>query len=215
MAPYRILLADDHTMFRAGVKKMLERMSDVEIVAEASDGLELISLLGRVEADLVLLDISMPKLGGIEAAKKIRKTFPQVKILVLTMHLNKDYFYYSMSAGASGYLLKQDADEELFSAVDKIRAGETYISPFLSTELIGDVVDISRGRGDSMPAPLSPREREVLKFIAEGKTSREIAEVLSLSVRTVEHHRANILKKTKTRSTADLVRFAFQQGYIS
>jgi DNA-binding NarL/FixJ family response regulator len=214
MEPYRILLADDHAMFRAGVRKMLERMSGVEIVAEAADGRELIDSLEKAAPDLILLDITMPNMGGIEAAGRIRKISPEAKILILTMHQSKEYFHYCMSAGASGYLLKQDADEELYSAIERIRGGETYISPLLSPELLGDEVSTSRGERPPPPAPLSPREMEILTLIAKGKTSREVAEGLLLSIRTVEHHRANILKKTRTRSTADLIRFAFQQGYL-
>jgi DNA-binding NarL/FixJ family response regulator len=215
MEAYRILLADDHAMFRAGVRKMLEKMPGVEVVAEAADGLELIAALEKAAPNLILLDITMPNMGGIEAAGRIRGISPEAKILILTMHRSREYFHYSISTGASGYLLKQDADEELYTAIERIRQGETYVSPLLASELSEDATGISPGARIPLPTPLSPREMEVLKLIAEGKTSREIAEGLFLSIRTVEHHRANILKKTRTRSTADLIRFAFQQGYLS
>lgn len=215
MMPYRVILADDHAMFRGGVKRMLERIPGIEIVGEAVDGLELLRLLEDVPADLVLLDLSMPNLGGIEAARLVSKAAPSVKILILTMHKSKEYFYYSMSAGASGYLLKQDADEELVAAIEKIRGGEAYISPLLSEELLDDVATLSRGGVGVLPAELSAREKEVLVMIARGRTSREIAGELHLSVRTVEHHRANIMKKTKMKNIADLVRFAFRQGFVT
>jgi DNA-binding NarL/FixJ family response regulator len=165
---------------------------------------------------MVVLDISMPKLRGIEAICEIKSLHPKVKVLILTMHRDKEYLYQSLSSGADGYLLKEDADTELFSAIKKIREGAFYASPSLSKELNaylkleGGGDDGSSYKGEC----LSTREREVLKLIAEGKSSREVAEILYISIRTVDHHRANIMDKLKLRKTADLVKYAIHKGYV-
>lgn len=203
MGGYRIVLADDHALFRQGLSKIIEGVADLEVAGEAGDGLELLSLLQTTIPHLVILDISMPRLRGIEAMREFKKSFPEVKVLVLTMH--REYLHQALSAGAEGYLLKEDADRELFSAIDKIRLGRRYISPRLREELVEDEVPV--------PEPLSARETEVLNLIAGGKSNREIAEILSISVRTVEAHRATILSKLNLRNTADLVRFAIEKGF--
>jgi DNA-binding NarL/FixJ family response regulator len=191
-------------------------MHDLEVTGEANDGLELLSLLKHLTPDLVILDIFMPNLRGIEAIHEIKKIHPEAKVLILTMHKDKEYLYLSLSAGAKGYLLKEDADKELFSAIEKIRQGKTYISPFFSEEVVDDLVQI--GRGDARMIfeadSLTPREREVLKLIAEGKSSKEIANALFISVFTVNNHRASIMEKLKLNKSVDLVKYAIRKGYI-
>ena len=204
MDGYPIVLADDHALFRQGLRKIIEGVADLEVAGEAGDGLELLSLLQTTVPHLVILDISMPRLRGIEAVREVKKRFPEVKALVLTMH--RQYLHQALSAGAEGYLLKEDADRELFSAIDKIRQGRIYISPRLREELAEDEVPV--------PEPLSARETEILNLIAGGKSNREIAEILFISVRTVEAHRATILSKLNLRNTADLVRYAIEKGFV-
>jgi DNA-binding NarL/FixJ family response regulator len=204
MESYLIVLADDHALFRQGLRKIIEGVADLEVAGEAGDGLELLSLLQTTVPHLVILDISMPRLRGIEALREVKKLFPAVNVLVLTMH--REYLHQALSAGAEGYLLKEDADRELFSAIDKIRQGRIYISPRLREELSEDEVPV--------PEPLSARETEVLNLIARGKSNREIAEILFISVRTVEAHRATILSKLNLRNTADLVRYAIEKGFV-
>ena len=216
MSTFRIIVADDHMMFRQGLKKILEERADFEIIGEASCGLELLKLLRELVPDLVILDISMPSLRGIEAVREIKSVHPNVKILILTMHKDKEYLRQAISAGAEGYLLKEDADSELFSAVGKIRQGGIYVSPKLSEELTIDWAKIRRGdeKPSSEAESLTLREREVLKLIAEGKSSKEIADLLFISSRTVERHRANLMDKLGLKKTADLVKYAIQKGYV-
>jgi two-component system, NarL family, response regulator NreC len=211
--PYRILLADDHVLVRQGLKRLIERAPDVEVIGEASDGGEVLSLLRRVVPDLLILDISMPYPKGIETLHEVKSLQPGVKTLVLTMHRDKEYLFGAMSAGASGYVLKEDADTQLFAAIDRIRRGGVYVSPRLADEILELT---ARGRRDAArdAERLSLREREVLKLTAAGKTSREIAELLGISYRTVEHHRANIMDKLNLKRTVDLVRYAIGNGYL-
>lgn len=215
MNGYRIVIADDHVLFRQGIKKVLEEMDDIEIVGEANDGLELLNLLKKLTPHMVVLDISMPNLRGIEAAHEIKAINPAIKILILTMHKSKDYLYHAISAGAEGYVLKEDADTDLFSAIKRIRKGKTYISPILSEELTDDLVQVCRGKHKIPSDHLTPREREVIKLVAEGKTNKEIAHLLFVSIRTVEKHRANIMRKAKLKSTPELVKYAIEKGYTS
>jgi DNA-binding NarL/FixJ family response regulator len=200
---YRIVLADDHAMMRQGLRKIMEGVADLEVIGEAGDGIELLALLERVIPHMVILDISMPNLRGIEALRQIKMKYPEVKVLILSMH--KEYLYQGFSAGADGYLLKEDADRELFSAIENIRQGRTYLSPRLTGRLLEDRAPSSEG--------LSVREKEVLRLIVEGKSNKEIAEILFISVRTVESHRANVMAKLNLNSTADLVKYAIQKGY--
>jgi DNA-binding NarL/FixJ family response regulator len=212
---HRVLLAEDHTMFRQGIKKILEEAEDLKIVGEVSDGLELLEFLKNHPADILILDISMPGLRGIEAAYEAKKIRPNLKVLMLTMHKNTEYLYHSMNAGAEGYLIKEDSDTELLSAIRKVLRGERYVSRNLSLELTDDFIQRDRGEFRRPIDRLSIREREVLKLLAEGNSSKEIADLLFISSRTAEHHRANIKKKLDLRSTADLVKYAIKKGYAS
>lgn len=215
MSPYRIVVADDHALFRQGLKKIIHGVGDLEIVGEAGDGLALIELLKKVKAQMVILDISMPNIRGIEATCEIKKTRPDVKALILTMHKDPAIVNQAFSALADGYLLKEAADSELFTAIDSIRRGRRYLSPDLVMLMSGEVAQAARANrsAGSEREPLTTREREVLKMMAEGKTSKEMADLLFISARTVGHHRANIMNKLRLKKTADLIRYALHKGY--
>jgi DNA-binding NarL/FixJ family response regulator len=206
---YTIVLADDHAMFREGIRKVIEQISDVSVAGEVNDGLELLDFLKEFCPDLILLDISMPNLRGLEAIREIKKTYPQVKILVLTMHKKKEFILQALKDGANGFLLKEDASEELIRAVQAIKNGRQYFSSLLSNVLSSLVLE--KAEADI----LTTREKEVLKFIAEGKKTREIAEALYISPYTVRRHRSNIMEKLNIKSLADLVKYAISQTYIT
>lgn len=213
METYRIVLADDHALFRQGLRGVLQSAPGLEVTGEAGDGLELLDLLknGKSEPHLIILDISMPNLRGIEAIPEIKALCPGVKLMIVTMHADKEYLYQTLTAGVNGYFLKKDADRELFSAIEVIRRNKIYISPHLSE----DLADFWAGGREGAGGPvLSNREKEVLKLIAEGKSNKDVAEVLFISVHTVERHRANLMRKLSLKKTADLVKYAIQKGFI-
>jgi len=212
---YRVILADDHVLVRQGLKRILAD-GDMNVVGEAGDGLELLDILAKTSTDMVILDISMPRLRGIEAIHEIRALYPDVAVLVLTMHKDMEYLYLALSSGAKGYVLKDDADKELFAAIARVRRGRTYVSPHFSDELVDDLVHVGRGEGNRHfeTDPLSPRERQIVKLIAEGQSSREIGELLFISVRTVDNHRARIMEKLNLKKATDLVKYAIQKGYV-
>jgi len=212
MTAYRIMLADDHALFRSGVKRILEEIPDVEVVGEAADGMQLLALLKDVATDLVILDISMPKLRGLEIIHDIKNLYPETQVLMLTMHKNPEYLSHALGAGAVGFLLKEDADPELIEAIDTIRRGKTYLSPAVS-QVLPEL--LRRGiQPDGTPQEvLTNREREILKLLSDGKSSKEIGELLLISLRTVQNHRANIMRKLKVKRTADLIKYAVYKGY--
>ena len=212
MGTYRIVIADDHRLLRQGIKRIIESETDWQVIGEAGDGLQLLRLLKTVTPDMVLLDISMPNLRGFEAAREIRKSHPEVKILILSMHREEEYLYHAFSSGASGYLLKEDTDRELMTAIEAVRGGEVYISPLLRDRVNRVLL---RGSVNPPEESLTTREREVLKLIVEGKSSKEVADLLYISVRTVEHHRASIMKRLNLNTLPDLVKYAIQKGYTT
>ena len=217
-APFKILLADDHVMFRRGIRSMIQGMHNVEVVGEAGDGLELLRLLKDIHPHLVILDISMPNLRGLEATREIKSLHPGVKVLILSMHKDREYLYHALTAGAEGYLLKEDADGELISAIETLRQGGTFISPLLSAQMADIFVDKFQAGGKPRIAPEEPlttREREIVKLVAEGKSSKEIGELLLISSRTAQHHRSNIMIKLNIKKAADLVKYAIQKGYVT
>ena len=214
MGSYNIVLADDHVLLRDGIKRIIEESQDLRIVAEASDGFELLRVLKQYDVDMVLLDISMPGLRGIEAAREIKISHPDIKVLILTMHKKKEYVRHAFSAGADGYLLKEATGDELFDAIGAIRNGENYVSNAFSKELTSELIQLYRSGGKLKAEVLTHREKEVLKLIAEGKSSKEIAELLFISIYTVNNHRAKIIKKLGLKKTADLVRYAIREGYV-
>lgn len=215
MNAYRIVLADDHAMLREGIKNIINGSGDMLVVGEAGDGLELINLLKKTDTDMAILDISMPNLRGIEAVHEIKASYPEVKVLILSMHKKKEYLHRVLSAGAEGFLLKDDTGDELVNAINTIRHGGTFLSSIFLKEFSQDLIGICRGETRLDKEPLSTRERQVLKLIAEGKTSKEIADMLFISVRTVQHHRANIRKKLNVTKTVDLVKYAISQDYTT
>jgi DNA-binding NarL/FixJ family response regulator len=216
METFRIVIVDDHTLVRQGLKRIIGEMADLEVIGEAGDGLELLKLLEKITPHMILLDISMPNLRGNEAIREIKALRPEVKILILTMHKEKEYLYQAISAGANGYFLKEDADTELSTAIETIRRGKIYISPLLSGDVADDWAQAYRGKSKLPYEPdnLTTREREVLKMIAEGKSSKTIADLFFISVRTVERHRANLMDKLSLKKTANLVKYAIHKGYI-
>jgi DNA-binding NarL/FixJ family response regulator len=216
MPPYRVVLADDHVLVRQGLRRMIDSTLELKVVGEASDGLELLALLRKQVADLVILDIAMPRLRGLEAIQEIKAIHPRPKILMLSMHRDKEYVSAALSAGARGYLLKEDAGSELFGAVGKVRTGGIYISPRIRDDVMQDwAAALGRRRDPVTEAKrLTLREREILKLAAEGQTTREIANLLCVSSRTVEHHRASLMAKLNLKGIAALVHYALVNRYL-
>ena len=212
----RILLADDHAVLRAGLRLLIEAQADMTCVGEAGDGLELLAQAERLQPDLVLLDLSMPRLGGLAALPDIRRKASSARILVLTMHADDEYLRQCLRGGAAGYVLKQAADQELLLAIRAVMRGEVYIHPAMTRGLLGDLVDRSRDlTAPAAPdAALSDREAEVTKQVARGHTNQEIADQLSLSVKTVETYRARAMEKLGLTSRAALVRYALARGWL-
>jgi two-component system, NarL family, response regulator NreC len=213
LSPFSVVLADDHAMFRQGVKRILAELPGVRVVGEAQDGLELLDLLKNIKPDLVILDISMPHLRGVEAIREIMTLHPGAKILMLTMHKEQEYLYFALKAGVDGFLLKEDADSELILALEAIRRGKVYISPLLSEQLPGLLAKHHRRRGGQAEI-LTEREKQILQLIAAGRSSKEIGAQLFISPRTVQNHRANLMRKLNLKKTADLVKYALQQGLL-
>ena len=213
MSTYRIVIADDHAMLREGIKGIINESKNLRVVGEASDGLALLRLLKKISADMVIMDVSMPKLRGLEAAHEIKREFPEIKVLFLSMYKKWEYLRLAIAAGAEGYLLKEDTGFELIRAIDTVRNGHTYLSSILLKEAPEDLIDICRGNHRLREDPLTTREREVLKLVGEGKTSREIATMLFISPYTVNNHQKNIKRKLNIRKNADLIKYAIQQGY--
>jgi DNA-binding NarL/FixJ family response regulator len=214
MKPYRIILADDHTILRQGIRRLVEEIPGVLVLAEAHDGIELMALLRRQTPDLVIADITMPGIGGIDATREIRRLYPQVKVLILTMHKRVEYLHHVLAAGAHGYLLKEDSNDELAQAIGTIRRGRTY----LTQSLLSDMADyLSRLGNSNIPQlrdPITVREQSILKLIAEGQSSKGIAGILGISLRTVQNHRANMMQKLGAKKTADLIKYAVDKCYV-
>lgn len=209
MSAYAIALADDHALFRQGMRRIIEEVEGLRVVGEAGDGLELLELLKKTSPDLVILDIAMPNLRGLEAAREIKRLYPHVKVLLCTMHRKKDFLQKALEAGVEGFLVKEIADTELVQAIQAIRVGQKFFSPLISDRL----VDLARQ--PLATDPLTKREREVAKLLAEGRSSKEIAELLYISSYTVRRHRDNIMRKLELKGLADLVRYAIEQGYTT
>jgi len=209
----RVLLADDHTLVRAGLRGLLEGIAGVEVVGEAEDGHEVVRLAGELHPDVVLLDIGMPGLNGLDAAAQLVKMDDRMRVLILSMHNAEEYVLRALRAGCAGYLLKRSAVSELEIAVRAVARGETYLSPRVSKQIVDDYVGRTRGSADPLEA-LTPRQREILQLVAEGHTSKEIAERLQLSFKTVEAHRAQIMERLNLQDVTGLVRFAVRVGLI-
>jgi DNA-binding NarL/FixJ family response regulator len=207
----RILIADDHTLVRAGLVTLMNRMQDMEVVGEAGDGREALKLVRDLQPDIALMDIAMPGLNGLEAAERIRNDAPKTKVIILSMHAKEEYVAQALKAGASGYLLKDAATTELDMALKAVAQGQFYLSPSISRQ----VVDSYLHGGPTGLELLTPRQREILQLVAEGKSTREIAELLHLSVKTVETHRAQLMERLDIHDVAGLVRYALNKGLIS
>jgi DNA-binding NarL/FixJ family response regulator len=206
----RVVIADDHGIVRSGLRLLLEQQPDIEVVGEASDGAEARDLAIAERPDLAILDVKMPKLTGLQATREIREQAPDVAVLILSMHDDERYLFEALKAGASGYVLKRQADEDLLDAVRAVQRGEPFLTPDAQRALIKDVLE----RGPDQADELTPREQEVVKLVAEAHTNREIAEILHLSEKTVESHRANAMRKLGMRDRVELVRYAVRRGLI-
>jgi DNA-binding NarL/FixJ family response regulator len=215
MKSYRIILADDHVLMRQGIKEIISHGESLEVIGEVGDGRALIKLVNQKQPDMIIMDISMPKLRGIEATTEIKSLYPEIKILVLTMHKDPEFLFHSFSAGVDGFLLKEDTNTELFAAINTIRRNRSYVSPFFSKVLVDSLVNACRGKEIYKGEVLTTREKQVLKLIAEGKANKEIANILHISLFTVQHHRANLTKKLDIDNMADLVKYAIRKGYTS
>ena len=207
----RILIADDHAIVRSGLKRVLDAKTDMEVVVEAQDGAEAVEKALKEHVDLAILDVSMPRLTGLQAAAELHKREPDVKILMLSMHDSEQFLFEAIKAGASGYVLKSGADTDIVDAVRAAMRGESYLYPSAVATLVRDYVD--RG-GEEEFDVLTPRELEVLKLIAEANTSKEIADKLFISIKTVDRHRQNILDKLGMRDRVELTRYAIRRGLI-
>ena len=209
----RILIADDHSIVRSGLKKVLDSKADMEVVAEAEDGADAVDKALKEDVHLAILDVSMPRKTGIQAAAELQRRRPELKVLMLSMHDSEQFLFEALKAGASGYVLKSGADTDIVDAVRAAMRGDSYLYPSAVTTLVRDYVERG-GRGEEQFDVLTPRELEVLKLIAEAHTSKEIAQQLFISIKTVERHRQNILDKLGMRDRVELTRYAIRRGLI-
>jgi two-component system, NarL family, response regulator NreC len=216
MPRLRILLGDDHTVVRQGLRKILEGQPDWQVVAEAGDGREAVRQVVEFEPEVVILDVGMPLLNGIEATRQIVRKAPTTRVLILSMHSDEAYVTRALQAGATGYLLKDSADTDLIRAVEDVSAGRSFLSPAVARVILDDYLRQLAGKGivDRYES-LSEREREIFQLIAEGHTNKEIADILSISTATVETHRAHILQKLDLHNTAEVVLYAVRRGVIT
>ena len=213
MTQIRVLLADDHKLVRAGIRSLLERLPDVEVIAEASDGREAIRLVEKNEPQVVLMDLAMPELNGLEATRHLTKAFPNLRVVILSIYSDEEHVYQALRAGAAGYLMKGAATEELELAIRSVAHGETYLSPPVSKPVIMEYIRRTNV-GLSSHERLSPRQTQILKLIAEGKTTKQVALELAISVKTVETHRSALMTRLGIRDVAGLVRYAVKVGLV-
>ena len=214
MKAVRVVLADDHTLVRAGLRKLLESIPNIEVVGEAADGLSLLALVEQLQPELVLMDIAMPGLNGLEATARLRHTSPQIQVLILSMHQNEEYVKQALRHGASAYLLKDAAPTELDSAIKSVMQGGIYLSAIVSKGVMNDYVERLRGE-DLSSDLLTPRQTEVLKLLAQGQSSKDIARLLDLSAKTIDTHRSQLMKQLDIHEVTGLVRYAIRVGLIS
>lgn len=214
MKKIRVLLVDDHAILRDGIKALLEKQDDIEVVAEAGDGREAIPKAAQFRPDVVVLDISMPTMDGLESMRQMKKENPDIKVLVLTMHDNEEYFFQLLRAGASGYVTKKSVSRELVSAIEAVYRGESFFCPSMAKFLLSDFLRLDKAVESTGQEELTPREREIVKLIAEGYTNQQIADLLHRSVKTIESHRSNILRKLGIHDSIELVKYAVRKKLI-
>lgn len=213
--PYRIVLAEDHTILREGLRALLSTQTDFNIVGEAEDGREAVRCVEELKPDLILMDLSMPKMNGLEAIKEIKRQTPETRIITLTVHKTEEYILATLEAGADGYVLKDATHSELVMAIFNVLKGKRYLSPGISEKVIGGYLEGKRVlKTKSAWDTLTQREREILKLIAEGHKNKEIAEFLYISLKTVEKHRTNLMKKLDLHNVAALTAFAVEKGLV-
>lgn len=216
MEKIRILIADDHALVREGFRSLLQTQPDIEIVGEAANGQEAVDKTGELKPDVVLMDITMPVMDGLEATRRIKKLYPEVKILALTMHEGDEFFFKFLDAGASGYFVKGGSSTELLWALRVVSQGEVFLYPSMAKKLLGDYLQrVNEGSAKAGFDALTAREREILKLIAEGHTNQEIAEMLVLSLSTVQTHRANMMSKLGLHRPVELFKYAVQRGFVN
>ena len=214
LKPIRVILADDHTLVRAGIRALLEKVPAVEVLGEASNGREVLELVKTLQPDVVLMDITMPGLNGLEAAARMAKEFPKVRVLILSMHDNEEYYWRALKAGAAGYLLKKAATAELAIALQHVMDGEIYLSQEISARLLKKFPSQRMTDHKSPLEQLTGRQREILQLIAEGQNTKQIAELLKVSPKTVEYHRMKLMTGLNVHDVPGLVRFALRVGLI-
>ena len=212
---YAVVIVEDHQLFRDGLKSMLNKRDDITIVGEAEDGIKAVKLIRKLKPDLVLLDLSMPKMGGISVMKDVKRELPDTRILLLTIHESDQYVLEAFEAGADGYCIKDSSRQELMLAIDSVLQGKTYISPGISDQVMeGFLSNRKRLKEKTRWDTVTQREREVLKLLAEGHSNKEIGELLHISVKTVEKHRANLIDKLDLHNVAQLTAYAIKQGLV-
>jgi len=214
MGKIKVLIADDHTILRQGIKALLDNQAEIEVIGEAKDGREALTLIERLLPDVILMDIAMPGLNGLEATRRIKKKFPKIKVLVLTMYTNEEYVFQILNAGANGYLVKETAFQDLISAIRAVYRDEAFMSPSISKKVINRYMQRVRETNNTTGDILTTREREILQLIAEGSSSKKIAEALFISPKTVETHRTHIMDKLNIHNRTDLVKYAIRTGIV-
>jgi DNA-binding NarL/FixJ family response regulator len=207
-----ILIADDHGIVRSGIRMLIDRQQGMHVVAEAEDGIQAVELAQAAKPDVAILDVSMPRMTGLQAAREIRAHAPGTSVLLLSMHDDERYFFDAVDVGAAGYVLKRSADTDLIDAIQAVARGEQFVSPVTERAVIKEW--LAGGRDDRLEDPLTPRELDVVKLIAEAHTNKQIAEALHVSEKTVESHRANVLSKLGMRDRVQLVRYAIRRGLV-
>lgn len=213
---YKIILADDHSILRAGIRSILDSQPNMEVIAEADNGKDALQAAIALKPDLLLSDLSMPKTNGAEAIRELKKRAPEIKVLVLTMHSSEEHIHAALNAGANGYILKDDSHNELLTGINNVLEGKMYLSPSICGNVINGYLNTtSNAKPSASWEVLTHREREVIKLIAEGYRSKDIAEYLSISIKTVEKHRSNLMKKLNLHSVSSLTNYAIQNGLVN
>jgi len=215
MPPIRILIADDHALLRAGVRALLLTIPDIEVIAEANDGRDALDLVATLKPDLLLMDIAMPNMNGLAAAERVTTSFPEVRIIILSMHANEELVGQAIRAGAAGYLLKNADSAELEFAIKAVIGGETYLTPAVSKQMMSNYRQLLAGNPQTKSTPLTTRQTEILQLIAEGLSTKEISGALKISVKTVETHRSQLMDRLDIHDIPGLVRYALRIGLVS